>query len=138
MNQILHCCPVYSTKCPKVLDLKINAVTTLTVPPDRLNFIYYKVTLYVSGIKAHIIRSHQTVTAASVTYHFTGKTTSLQIPDQTPLEGSSCTDMTEPENASHVAVQTDTLLYSHILLYIQSYIAVRSGSYYCKFSHSLL
>jgi len=60
-------------------------------------YSYYKVTLYVSGIKAHIIRSHDTVTAASVTYHFTGKTTSPRSHDQTTLEGSSCTDnMTEP------------------------------------------
>jgi len=41
-------------------------------------FIYCKVTVHVSGVTAHFIRSTKTVTAASGTGHNTGTATSLQ------------------------------------------------------------
>jgi len=50
--------------------------------PTRFNsmqiFIYCKVTLHVSGVKAPIIRSTKTVTAAYGTGHNIGTATSLQ------------------------------------------------------------
>jgi len=41
-------------------------------------FIYYKVTLHVSGVTAPVISSTKTVNAASGTGHNTGTATSLQ------------------------------------------------------------
>jgi len=77
------------------------------------------------GDQTTINKSLKTVTATSVTYHYIGKTTSLQSPHPTTLAGSICTDnMTETGSASHVAVQSDTIA-------LQSHIAVYSVIYCC-------